>query len=165
MSDVVGERATGLEDAAVIERLSSLDRFLPVLIIAAMVLGLVLGRLVSGLDGALATVEIRSVSLPIAIGLLVMMYPVLAKVRYDELGHVTADKRLLVASVFLNWVLGPPLMFALPWLTARSGYPPRTTRTTRFTTAPDELLHGRRSPSTHGVEYKRHARPTCSPRS
>jgi ACR3 family arsenite transporter len=81
-----------------------------------MVLGLILGRLVPGLDDALSTVEVGSVSLPIAIGLLVMMYPVLAKVRYDELGHVTADKRLLVSSIVLNWVLGPALMFALAWL-------------------------------------------------
>ena len=55
-----------------------------------MVVGLLLGRLVEGLDDALAAVEVGSVSLPIAIGLLIMMYPVLAKVRYDELGHVTA---------------------------------------------------------------------------
>ncbi|GAA1916502.1 ACR3 family arsenite efflux transporter [Nocardioides marmoribigeumensis] len=99
-----------------LRRLSTLDRFLPVWIIAAMVLGLVLGRAVPGLDDALASVEIGSVSLPIAVGLLVMMYPVLAKVRYDELGHVTGDKRLLVTSVLLNWVLGPALMFTLAWL-------------------------------------------------
>ncbi|MFA6300419.1 MAG: ACR3 family arsenite efflux transporter [Nocardioides sp.] len=104
------------DETAVLQRLSTLDRFLPVWIGLAMVVGLVLGRTVDGLDDALSTVEIGSVSLPIAIGLLVMMYPVLAKVRYDELGHVTADKRLLVASIVLNWVLGPALMFALAWL-------------------------------------------------
>ena len=81
-----------------------------------MVAGLVLGRLVPGLDDALSGLEVGSVSLPIAIGLLVMMYPVLAKVRYDEIGHVTADRRLLVSSIVLNWVLGPALMFALAWL-------------------------------------------------
>ena len=116
MSDVVGDTATAPEDAAVMQRLSTLDRFLPVWIIAAMVIGLLLGRGIPGLDNALAKVEIGSVSLPIAIGLLVMMYPVLAKVRYDELGHVTADKRLLGASILLNWIVGPALMFALAWL-------------------------------------------------
>ncbi len=104
------------QDAAVLQRLSTLDRFLPVWILVAMAAGLLLGRLVPGLDSALAGVEVGSVSLPIAIGLLVMMYPVLAKVRYDELGHVTADTRLLVSSVLLNWVVGPALMFALAWL-------------------------------------------------
>ncbi|WP_141014101.1 ACR3 family arsenite efflux transporter [Nocardioides sambongensis] len=104
------------EDAAVIQRLSLLDRYLPVWIIAAMIVGLVLGRSFDGLDDALAQVEVGSVSLPIAIGLLVMMYPVLAKVRYDELGHVTGDRRLLVSSIFLNWVVGPALMFTLAWL-------------------------------------------------
>ena len=104
------------ERTDVLHRLSTLDRFLPVWIGVAMAVGLVLGRTVSGLDDALSAVEIGSVSLPIAIGLLVMMYPVLAKVRYDELGHVTADKRLLVTSIVLNWLLGPALMFALAWL-------------------------------------------------
>lgn len=114
MSDTV--RESGAPDDTVLKRLSTLDRFLPVWIIAAMVLGLALGRLVPGLDDALAAVEIGSVSLPIAVGLLVMMYPVLAKVRYDELGHVTGDKRLLATSILLNWVLGPALMFTLAWL-------------------------------------------------
>lgn len=114
MSETVRDTPAG--DVDVLHRLSTLDRFLPVWIIAAMAAGLVLGRVVPGLDDALAAVEIGSVSLPIAVGLLVMMYPVLAKVRYDELGHVTADKRLLVTSIVLNWVLGPALMFALAWL-------------------------------------------------
>nr|WP_245565173.1 ACR3 family arsenite efflux transporter [Nocardioides insulae] len=103
-------------DAPVLQRLSTLDRFLPVWIIGAMALGLLLGRLIPGLDDGLAKVEVGSVSLPIAIGLLVMMYPVLAKVRYDELGQVTTDKPMLITSVLLNWILGPALMFALAWL-------------------------------------------------
>jgi arsenite transporter len=95
--------------------LSTLDRFLPVWIGAAMVVGLLLGRLVPGLGGALSAVEVDGVSLPIAIGLLVMMCPVLAKVRYDRLDAVTGDRRLLVGSLLLNWVVGPALMFVLAW--------------------------------------------------
>jgi arsenite transporter len=116
VSDVVKESARPRSDTAVLRKLSTLDRFLPVWIGVAMVAGLLLGRWVTGLDDALAAVEVGSVSLPIAIGLLVMMYPVLAKVRYDELGHVTGDRSLLGVSIFLNWVLGPALMFALAWL-------------------------------------------------
>lgn len=101
---------------AVVARLSTLDRFLPVWLGAAMLLGLVLGRTVEGLDAALGAVSVGSVSLPIALGLLVMMYPVLAKVRWTELGAVTGDRRLLVSSLVLNWVVGPALMFALAWL-------------------------------------------------
>ena len=96
-------------------RLSTLDRLLPLWIGAAMVAGLALGALVPGLDATLAAVEVGGVSLPIALGLLVMIYPVLAKVRYDELGHVAADKRLLWASILLNWVVGPAAMFTLAW--------------------------------------------------
>ena len=65
---------------------------------------------------ALDKVQIDGISLPIALGLLIMMYPVLAKVRYDRLDTVTGDKKLLAGSLFLNWVLGPALMFALAWL-------------------------------------------------
>lgn len=75
-----------------------------------------LGRLVPGLGDALAGVTVTGVSLPIALGLLVMMYPVLAKVRYDRLDTVTRDRRLLLPSLLLNWVVGPVIMFALAWL-------------------------------------------------
>ena len=97
-------------------KLSTLDRFLPLWIGAAMVVGLGLGRLVPGLDETLDRVRIDTVSLPIALGLLLMMYPVLAKVRYSRLGSVTADRRMLGLSLALNWLIGPALMFALAWL-------------------------------------------------
>lgn len=103
-------------DTAVAAKLSMLDRFLPVWIGAAMVAGLMLGRTVPGLGDALAAVEIDGISLPIALGLLIMMYPVLAKVRYDRLDSVTGDRRLLLGSLLLNWIVGPALMFALAWL-------------------------------------------------
>ncbi|MFE4056319.1 ACR3 family arsenite efflux transporter [Streptomyces sp. NPDC059096] len=97
-------------------RLSFLDRFLAVWIMLAMATGLGLGRLVPGLGDALAKVTVTGVSLPIALGLLVMMYPVLAKVRYDRLDTVTRDRRLLVPSLVLNWIVGPALMFVLAWV-------------------------------------------------
>jgi ACR3 family arsenite transporter len=97
-------------------RLSTLDRFLPVWIIAAMAAGLLLGRLVPGLNTALEAVKIGDISLPIAVGLLVMMYPVLAKVRYDQAHRVVGDRKLLITSLVLNWVLAPAFMFALAWI-------------------------------------------------
>ncbi|RJK97486.1 ACR3 family arsenite efflux transporter [Vallicoccus soli] len=115
MSDVVAETPRRGEDAPVLARLSTLDRFLPLWIVAAMAAGLLLGRAVDGLDDALDAVRVGDVSLPIALGLLLMMYPVLAKVRYGELGAVTGDRRLLGASLVLNWVVGPAVMFALAW--------------------------------------------------
>ncbi len=100
----------------VVGKLSTLDRFLPVWIGLAMIGGLLLGRLVPGFNVALNSVQVDGISVPIALGLLVMMYPVLAKVRYDRLDTVTGDRRFLASSLFLNWVLGPALMFALAWL-------------------------------------------------
>ncbi|MEW2150018.1 ACR3 family arsenite efflux transporter [Streptomyces albidoflavus] len=97
-------------------RLAFLDRHLAWWILLAMAAGLALGRAVPGLGDALAGAGVSGVSLPIALGLLVMMYPVLAKVRYERLGAVTRDRRLLIPSLVLNWVLGPALMFALAWL-------------------------------------------------
>ncbi len=97
-------------------RLSTLDRFLPLWIGAAMAVGIVLGKVFTGLDDTLDRVKIDTVSLPIAIGLLLMMYPVLAKVRYGSIGKVIGDRRALVMSLVLNWLVGPALMFALAWL-------------------------------------------------
>ncbi len=97
-------------------RLSVLDRFLPVWILTAMAVGLGLGRIFPDLNDWLDTVKVGSVSLPIAIGLLVMMYPVLAKVRYSQIGSVATDRKLMAISLVLNWVIGPALMFTLAWL-------------------------------------------------
>ncbi len=102
--------------AAVLRRLSTLDRFLPLWIALAMAAGLGLGSLVPGLDDGLNELRVGTVSLPIALGLLLMMYPVLAKVRYEELGRLRGDRSLFVSSLFLSWVVGPALMFALAWL-------------------------------------------------
>ena len=102
-------------DSAVLGKLSLLDRFLPVWILVAMALGLGLGKLVPGIQSALDSVSIGETSLPIALGLMLMMYPVLAKVRYEEMGHVTGDRRLLWLSLLLTWVIGPALMFVLAW--------------------------------------------------
>ena len=116
MSDLVPDRPVAGDDRLVLARLSLLDRFLPVWIVVAMAVGLGLGRGIPSLAGHLDAVRLGSVSLPIAIGLLVMMYPVLANVRYRQLDRITADRRLLVTSLVLNWIVGPALMFGLAWL-------------------------------------------------
>ena len=82
-----------------------------------MAVGLGLGRAVPSLNTHLDAIQVtRGTSLPIFVGLLVMMYPVLAKVRYGELRSVTTDRRMLVSSLVLNWVIGPAVMFALAWI-------------------------------------------------
>jgi ACR3 family arsenite transporter len=100
---------------SVVKRLSMLDRFLPLWIFAAMALGLLLGRAFPSLGTALDRVKVAGVSVPIGIGLLWMMYPVLAKVRYETIGAHIAERKLLGTSLFINWVLGPVVMFALAW--------------------------------------------------
>ncbi|HZI10864.1 MAG TPA: ACR3 family arsenite efflux transporter [Myxococcus sp.] len=102
--------------ASVVQKLSLIDRLLPVWIFGAMALGIGLGRAFPDLGARLDTVKLDTVSLPIALGLLWMMYPVLAKVRYGELGRLRARGRLFTTSLVLNWVVGPVLMFALAWL-------------------------------------------------
>jgi len=111
----VATTRTHRDEPAVLDRLSPLDRFLPAWIITAMALGLGLGRVVPGLDDGLDAIKVGSVSLPIAVGLVLMMYPVLAKVRYSQLGTVTTDRRMVGASLALNWLIGPALMFVLAW--------------------------------------------------
>ncbi|MBC7298415.1 MAG: ACR3 family arsenite efflux transporter [Demequina sp.] len=96
-------------------RLSTLDRWLPLWIGIAMVGGVGLGRFIPSISDVLASTEVGGISMPIALGLLVMMYPVLAKVRYDKVAAVTGDTRLLVSSLVLNWLVGPALMFTLAW--------------------------------------------------
>ena len=100
----------------VVGRLSTLDRFLQIWIVAAMGAGLGLGALVPRLAHALDAVQVTHTSLPIAIGLLLMMYPVLARVRYEELGRLRGSRSMLISSLVLNWLIGPALMFSLAWL-------------------------------------------------
>jgi arsenite transporter len=104
------------EHDSVTAKLSTLDRLLPVWIGLAMVGGLLLGRIVPDLNETLERIKIDTVSLPIAIGLLAMMYPVLAKVRYTRIGDELADRRTITLSLLLNWVFGPLLMFTLAWV-------------------------------------------------
>jgi len=96
-------------------KLSTIDRFLPVWILASMAIGLGLGKIFPSLNDSISTFQIEGTSLPIALGLFSMMYPVLAKVHYEELGQLRADKKLLISSLVLNWLIGPALMFVLAW--------------------------------------------------
>ncbi|GHJ38525.1 ACR3 family arsenite efflux transporter [Streptomyces sp. TS71-3] len=109
------QSADGPGDDSIVKKLSTLDRYLAVWIALAMAIGLGLGRLIPGMNDALAKIEVGGISLPIALGLLVMMYPVLAKVRYDKLDRVTGDKKLMASSLVINWIVGPAVMFALAW--------------------------------------------------
>ncbi|OPZ82806.1 MAG: Sodium Bile acid symporter family protein [bacterium ADurb.Bin429] len=101
---------------SVIRQLSWLDRLLPIWIFLAMGLGVLLGRIFPVIGPALDRITVADVSLPIAIGLIWMMYPVLAKVRYESLGEFVGHGRLFGISLLFNWVIGPALMFTLAWL-------------------------------------------------
>jgi ACR3 family arsenite transporter len=108
VADVARPRVAG--------RLSLLDRFLAFWIILTMAFGVAVGKVFPDVADAIDSARIGTISFPIAIGLLWMMYPVLAKVRYEELGKVGKAWKMFSVSLVQNWLVGPVVMFALAWL-------------------------------------------------
>jgi ACR3 family arsenite transporter len=113
VTEIISPQQTG--GKSIVGQLSLLDRFLPLWIFLAMAVGVLLGAIAPGIKDVFDALRIGTVSLPIAVGLLWMMYPVLAKVKYEELGKVAQAWEQFGVSLALNWAIGPVIMFVLAW--------------------------------------------------